>query len=358
MLRFHWRLVQRGEKPLMTRSLRDERLETALPDLESQAEFCRRAEEGGIDSVLVDINFATPDPMALATALACNTRKIKFIVAVRSGLISPTLFVQQVNTFSSLHGDRISLNVVAGHSPEEQRCYGDFLDHDSRYERTREFLGICRGFWRRGEVNFEGKYFCIQGGRLNTPFVSEQRDHPEILVAGGSESANVLAIEHGDCWMRLADAPATMGQSVGPALRAGREVGLRLSIIAAQTRPQALDAAYALVEETVSRRKDGETEGRFVSRSDSHSIAAVYRSAEKEWLAPCLWTGAVRSHGAPAIALVGSHDEVADALLEYGRLGVSQFIISGWPKLDTMVRFGEEILPRIRAKESKGFAHA
>jgi alkanesulfonate monooxygenase len=189
---------------------------------------------------------------------------------------------------------------------------------------------------------------------LNTPFVSTKRDHPETLVAGGSEAALAIAIQHGDCWMRLADAPPVIAQSIAPALQSGREVGLRLSIVTEQTRSQALDAAHALVEQAVSQKNDAVTERRFVSGSDSNSIASVYRAAENEWLSDCLWTGAVRSHGAPAIALVGSHDEVASALLEYARLGVTQFILSGWPKLDTMLRFGEEILPRVRASESRG----
>jgi alkanesulfonate monooxygenase len=336
----------------MTRALQAEQPGTALPDLEAQSDFCRQAEESGIESLLVDINFATPDPMALASALAAKTGHIKLIVAVRSGLISPTLFVQQANTFSALHGDRISLNVVAGHSPQEQRSYGDFLDHDARYERTREFLDICRKFWRRDEVNFQGQYFRIERGRLNTPFVSSERDHPEILVAGGSDSARALTIEHGDCWMRLADAPIALAESISSVLKAGREVGLRLSIIAAPTRRAALDAAYDLMKASESR-KDGTTERRFVGESDSRSIAAVYRSAEQEWLAPCLWTGAVRTHGAPSIALVGSYDEIAASLLEYGSLGVTQFILSGWPKLETMLCFGQEVIPRVRAKEIK-----
>ena len=358
MLRFHWRLVQRGEKGAMTRSLQKEQLETALPDLQAQVEFCQKAEAGGIDSLLVDLGSHTPDPMLIAAALASKTRHIRLIVAIRSGLISPTLFVQQVNTFSSLYGDRISLNVVAGHSPEEQRAYGDFLDHDARYDRTEEFLHICRSFWRREEVNFEGQYFRIEGGRLNTPFTSPCRDHPEILVAGGSEAARALAIQHGDCWMRLADSPSTIAQSLVPALNRGIGFGLRLSVIAAPARTQALDAAHALVEENPVQKKNISTERRFVSSTDSHSIATIYRSAEQEWLSHCLWTGAVRSHGAPSIALVGSYDEVASALLEYGNIGITQFIISGWPKLDSMVCFGNEVLPRIRAKEGKALAHA
>jgi alkanesulfonate monooxygenase len=71
-------------------------------------------------------------------------------------------------------------------------------------------------------------------------------------------------------------------------------------------------------------------------------------------LRPWLWTGLVRSHGAAGMALVGDPDELASALLEYGRAGVSQFIISGWPKLEEMQFFGEHVVPRVRAREAAG----
>jgi alkanesulfonate monooxygenase len=54
------------------------------------------------------------------------------------------------------------------------------------------------------------------------------------------------------------------------------------------------------------------------------------------------------------MALVGDPDELASGLLEYARAGVSQFIISGWPKLEEMQFFGEHVLPRVRAREAAG----
>jgi alkanesulfonate monooxygenase len=39
---------------------------------------------------------------------------------------------------------------------------------------------------------------------------------------------------------------------------------------------------------------------------------------------------------------------LCEAFLEYKRIGVTQFIISGWPKLEEMLIFGREILPLIR----------
>jgi len=58
-------------------------------------------------------------------------------------------------------------------------------------------------------------------------------------------------------------------------------------------------------------------------------------------------------HGAPAIALVGSANEIASAIIEYKNVGVSQFIMSGWPKLEEMLFFGKDVLPLVREKENQ-----
>src|ERR1700704_2652804 len=84
-LRFHWRLLQRGEEGGVTRASQASSMEAGLPDLPAQVDFSRRAQECGIDSLLVDINFAKPEPMMLATARGVKTQAITFMVAIRSG---------------------------------------------------------------------------------------------------------------------------------------------------------------------------------------------------------------------------------------------------------------------------------
>ena len=147
MLRFHWRLPQGGERPNASRAHQASLPETGLPDLDVQVPFVRAAEACGIDSLLLDFGWSKPDPILLAAALGLATTSMRFIIAHRSGLMCPTTFVQQLNTLSTLIGDRFSLNIVAGHSPEEQRGYGDFLAHDERYARTDEYLAVCRALW-------------------------------------------------------------------------------------------------------------------------------------------------------------------------------------------------------------------
>src|SRR6185295_7399422 len=121
MLRFHWRLPQGGEQSGASRAYQASLAAAGLPDLDAQIQFARAAEASGIDSLLVDFGWSKPDPILLATALGLATTTIRFIIAHRSGLMSPTAFVQQVNTLSALIDGRFSLNIVAGHSPEEQR---------------------------------------------------------------------------------------------------------------------------------------------------------------------------------------------------------------------------------------------
>ena len=350
-LRFHWRLLMAGEASGLTRTMMYNSVEPSLPDLPAQIEFCRRAEESGIDSLLTDFGFSKPDSIVLSAALGLATEKIKFIVAYRSGLLCPTIFVQQLNTLSALINGRFSLNIVAGHSPEEQRYYGDFLSHDERYARTEEFLSICRAFWKRnGDVTFDGKYYQVENAKLNVPFISSYRTSPEIYIAGSSPPAERLAINHGTCWMRIADEPAKVRDKIQPALAAGVECGLRMGIIARPTREEAVRAAYSLIKSLNVKSDDTRGEYEFVRNSDSTSIKATY-GLESEWVTPYLWTGAVRHIGAPAIALVGSPEEIASAIMEYREIGITQFIFSGWPKQDEMVYFGQQVLPLIRKKE-------
>ncbi len=110
------------------------------PDMEGWLRFARCAEEAGIESVLQSFSRYEPDTLMVACAVGRATRKLKFIVAYRSGLMQPTTFVQQINTLSGLIEGRVAVNIVAGSSTAEQRGYGDFLEHDERYARAEELL--------------------------------------------------------------------------------------------------------------------------------------------------------------------------------------------------------------------------
>lgn len=349
-LRFHWSLSRVGDN---LRSTRPAAEQTGLLSFDAQTEFCRRAEECGIESVLMAFSFTRPDPVVLSTALGMKTEKLKFMVAIRSGVLSPTLFVQHVNTISALTNGRVCINMVTGHTPHELGYYGDFLPHDERYARADEFLSICRAFWRReGEVNFDGRYYKIESGKVNLPFFSPERAAPEIYLGGNSPLADDLAIRHADCLWLFADAPEKLRPRIEPMIGRGTEVGLLVSLIARPTREQAVRDAYAMIERVGARSREFQQEA--LRKSDSVGIKRSFKLAEggeSPWLTQCLWTGAIPYMGAPAIALVGSAEEVAAALTQYKQAGISQFLFMGWPDLEEMTYFSREVLPLVRQKE-------
>src|SRR5690349_4983963 len=154
-------------------------------DLDGIVDFVQEAEDLGIDSLLMGIGFHLPDPLPLIGALVRETQRITFMLAYRPGLLPPTLFAQVINTISWMSDKRISLNIVAGISPEEQAFYGDFLQHDDRYRRTNEFLSLLHRFWG-GEtpISYDGAFYQIRGAKLGLPYKEYER--PRIYLSGAS----------------------------------------------------------------------------------------------------------------------------------------------------------------------------
>ena len=312
------------------------------PDLAGWTHFARHAEAAGIEQVLISFSRYEPDPFLVACALGQAVGKLKFIIAYRSGLMQPTTFVQQMNTASALVQGRVAFNIVAGSSSAEQHGYGDFLSHDERYARAEEFLAVCNAFWAGDqEVDFNGRYYCVEQGKIATPFVSTEQRRPEIYVSGHSPRSEELAYSQGTCWLRVAEAPEKLAPIVARARERGVGVCLRLCLVCRPTRDEAISVAESLLpvdrEESTTTLKDDSQmyrEGKSV-KSDTH------------WLSDSLWTGLVPHYGPVWTTLLGTPREIADALLEYERIGVREFIISGWPELDTVDTFGREILPLI-----------
>ena len=151
--------------------------------------------------------------------------------------------------------------------------------------------------------------------------------------------------------MRMADTPLNVAREAAPVIAAGREAGLRCAIICRESRDEAIAAAYALVARLDRKAGDRARELAFREASDSVCVKTSHELAEDAWPTPFLWTGAIPTHGPAAAAIVGSPVDVAAAIVEYERAGVSQFIFSGWPKTQEMRFFGDRVLPLVRRAE-------
>jgi len=123
--------------------------------------------------------------------------------------------------------------------------------------------------------------------------------------------------------------------------------GIRLHLITRDTAEQAWGEAERLIQgfdpTVVQEIQSG------LARSESEGqrrmIALHGGSAAELEVSPNLWAGIGLVRGGAGTALVGSHAEVADRILEYHGLGIDEFILSGYPHLEEAYWFAEGVLP-------------
>ena len=156
-------------------------------DLNYLREIAHAADYRGFDGCLLPTGRGYEDTWVTAAAVIPDTRRIKLLVAVRPGLMSPTLSARMAATFDRLSNGRLLVNVVCSGDPVENHGDGLFLDHDARYAAADEFLDIWKRLCHGETVTMEGTHLAVKEASLTLPVV--QRPHPPLYLGGSSEAA-------------------------------------------------------------------------------------------------------------------------------------------------------------------------
>ncbi len=360
-MQFHWFLPTRGDgrdiAPATTVTGTSPSALRRPATLGYLAAVARAAEQSGFTGVLTPVGAGCPDPWVVCSALAASTERLEFLVALRPGFALPTLVAQQAATFQQLTGGRLRLNVVTGGDPVEQRAYGDFLDHDARYARTGEFLDVLRRSFRGVPFDFAGEHVRVEGAGLTSPSAP-----PQVYLGGASPAAEDVTARFVDTYLTWGEPPGLVGARLDrvreKAAAAGREVrfGIRLHVVSRDTPEEAWGEADRMLA-GMSPEAIAATQERF-ARMDSVGQARMTalhggsagNGARSLEVAPNLWAGIGLVREGAATALVGSHEQVAERIEEYARLGFDEFILSGYPHLEEAWRVGEEVLPLVGAR--------
>jgi alkanesulfonate monooxygenase len=332
---------------------------TRPPDIDYLAQVARAAEQLGFTGVLTPTGTWCEDAWLVTAALIRETKRLKFLVAFRPGLTSPTLAAQMAATYQRVSGGRLMLNVVTGGQSEEQRRFGDHLPHDERYARTGEFLNVVRGAWSGRPYDFDGQYYQVSGATVMSP----PEPHPDVYFGGSSAAAGPVAAKYVDVYLTWGEPPAQVAEKLAwmraLAEAEGRTLrfGIRLHVISRDTSQEAWAEAARLLEDLEpgeianAQRVLGASES--VGQGRMRELHASYRTggamADLE-IYPNLWAGVGLVRGGAGTALVGSHAEVADRIQEYASLGIEEFIFSGYPHLEEAYWFGEGVLPELRRR--------
>ncbi|MGY4719260.1 LLM class flavin-dependent oxidoreductase [Naumannella huperziae] len=323
-------------------------IRVADPDYLGQ--IARAAEQLGFVGALTPTSSECHDAWILGAALAQHTERLKFLVAFRPGLISPTLAAEQAAAFQRFSGGRLLLNIVTGGEDAEQRRYGDGLSKDERYARTGEFLHIFSELWRGEPVSFAGERLWVDDAVLADPPA-----WPTIYFGGSSPAAIEVAARHAEVYLTWGEPPAQVTEKLdrvrAAAARHGRapRFGIRLHVIA---RPDAADAwqqaerlIAGLSPDQIARAQAAQATAQSEGQRRMTALHGGDVSALE--IAPNLWAGIGLVRGGAGTALVGSYDEVADRIGEYHRLGIDEFILSGYPHLEEAYHVGEGVRPAL-----------
>lgn len=321
---------------------------TTLPYLRQIAET---VDELGYYGALLPTGRSCDDAWVVASALIPVTQRMRFLVAVRPGLMSPTLAARMAASFDRLSGGRLLINVVAGGDPVELAGDGIFDDHDTRYDVTDEFLEIWRRVVAGEDVNFEGRHLQVRGAKVLFPGV--QRPYPDLYFGGSSPAGHRVAARHVDVYLTWGEPPAQAAEKIAAmhelAAREGRTLrfGIRLHVIVRETEREAWQAAddlirYVTDESIAAAQKVFE---RFDSDGQKR-MANLHRGRRDSLVvSPNLWAGVGLVRGGAGTALVGSPENVAERIREYAAIGIDQFIFSGYPHLEEARRFAELVFP-------------
>jgi alkanesulfonate monooxygenase len=349
VLKVHWFLPTGGDSRDV---LPDPDRHHRPPDHAYLAQIATACDTLGYDGMLTPCGTGCEDAWLATASLVPLTRRVKFLVAFRPALLSPTLAAQMASTYQRLSGGRLLINIVTGAEPAELARFGVWEDKETRYERTGEFLQVLRGAWSDEPFDFEGDFYRVAGADTRQP----PEPLPPVYFGGASEAAERVAAEQVDVYLAWGEPPDMVSERLDRVRRlakeAGRELtfGIRFHVIARPTAdeawsfadsllagmtPEAIAAAQAdfATTQSVGQRRMAELHGGDPGRLEVH---------------PNVWAGIGLVRGGVGTALVGSYEQVAERIVEYHQLGFDEFILSGYPHLEEAYWFGEGVMPLLR----------
>jgi alkanesulfonate monooxygenase len=328
--------------------------------LDFSTDLARDVEDHGWDGALLGASWGRPDTFTVAASLLARTRTFQPLIAIRPGYWRPANFASAAATLDHLSGGRVLVNIVSGLDNAE--AYGDTeIDPARRYDRTKEFLQLVRRLWSEENVTFRGEFFSVQNSSVQPrTFGAEQGRHPRLYFGGASDAAQRVAATEADVqlfWGEPLDGVAERIDRLRALenslerRHAPLEFGLRVTTLVRDTTDQAWHDAE---EKVASLAAAGDQQNGQWARLQRRAVGQqrLLDLADRgEVLDSCLYTAPGKAGvggGAGTTWLVGSPEDVTNALLKYAGLGVTHFVLSDTPYKQEIARVGDQVLRRLR----------
>ena len=341
-------------------------------------DIAKAHEDGGFDRVLIGYGAVGPDGWAIASSVLNCTKHLKVMIAHRPGVIQPLALARTAATLDHLTGGgRVAIHFITGGDEQDQKRDGDFIGHDGRYTRTGEMMQIMRRLWSEDTpFDFDGQFYRYEGA-----FISVKPATPEgikLFFGGASPPAIEVGASQADVyafWGEPRDAVAGRMATIEEAAdRYGRSLNYSISLrpIIADTEEEAWEKAewiaqttaerIALAKERMAGHKEtytglgGAKNATYSVDRDTNGTSSVGRkrliemSRDKDVFDERLYMKVANLTGAAgnSTALVGTPEQVAEAMLRYYDMGITRLLLKGFEPLADAIDFGKRLLPLLR----------
>jgi len=318
-------------------------------------QFARAHDAAGFDLALVGYTSSSAEGFLVALHAAARTEKLGYLIAHRPGFVAPTLMARKVATFDHLTNGRLAVHIITGKTDEEQHGDGDFTPKAERYRRAAEYLQLMKLAWSSAKpFDFDGEFYRVKGADSDVRPL--QQPHPLLFFGGASPGALEMGARLCDVYAIYAEPLATTRERMA-AFRAqaaafGRTVGFNMSVrpIIAPREDEAWDKANKILA-AMTGKKGWSRQENAAGPVDNAGKRLMGFALERDVHDERLWMGIARATGAlgNTSCLVGTPEQVADAMLKYYTLGVDSFLIRGFDPFNDTVEFGRELIPRLKA---------
>jgi alkanesulfonate monooxygenase len=211
--------------------------------------------------------------------------------------------------------------------------------------------------WTGELVDFNGTYIRLQGARCSPPPLGT----PRFYQGGASPRAESLAARHAEVYLMWIEPPeqvaARIERVTAQAQAGGRQVtfGLRTHLVVRA----APDAAWSAAESLIAHADPRVVQQRQAVMAGTPMVGqqaqAVHMAQHR--VGPHLWNGLSTVRVNCGTAIVGTPQQVVDELLTYWRLGIDEFILSGFPHVEECERVSQDVVPRLRAAIAQERGH-
>ncbi len=284
-------------------------------------DIARWAEDAGCRGALVYTSSASVDVWMAAQAAIVNTTAFVPLVAVQPVDMTPFAVARAVSSLARLYGRRVDINFVSGGFSRDLAVQGDDLPHDARYDRLIEYVTIVKMLLGGGLVNYSGQYYNIRRARLRVPVPDDLL--PMAYVSGSSEASLRAGESLGIGQLSF---PLLPDDFASPDLRKNKfGSGICIGIIARDDSSE----AWRIAHKRFPADPEGAERMKLLLSASVSSWQSQLASTpisdqagrEAYWLVP------FRYYHTFCPYLVGSHDEVAEAVTTYLNGGVRTFIL-------------------------------